>query len=412
MTEYERVRVRKDATLFTAHAIVTALKDASGKTLGFLEIARDITEKLALEKELGKTKDYLENIVQSSVDGIVTTDPKGRITFMNRTFEEMVGRSRENLLGLHIHQFYLNGLHEARKIMSILWQKGSLKNYEMVIVKKDGTVPILTSASLLQDESGKIIGTLGIFKDLTEKKKLEEELNKTQAHLIQAGKMRALGELVAGVAHELNNPMMAADTFLHVMREKLDKEDENQRRLELIQQCHDRIAKIINHLRDFSRQSKFAFRKIDINEAIENALMITGQQLLNHGIRLMRNFSPNLPKIWGDINQLEQVFLNLISNARDAMDKVERKKELAIATSLTHQNASDDVEVIVRDTGKGIPPEDMDKIFEPFFSTKEVGRGTGLGLSICYGIIEAHGGHIEVESKLDAGTTFRVFLPV
>jgi len=411
MTEYELERIRKDGSLFQAHAIVTALKDASGKILGFLEIARDITEKLALEKELRETKDYLENIVQSSVDGIVTTDPKGRITFMNRTFEEMVGRSRENLLGLHIHQFYLNGLHEARKIMSILWQKGSLKNYEMVIVKKDGTVPILTSASLLQDESGKIIGTLGIFKDLTEKKKLEEELNKTQAHLIQAGKMRALGELVAGVAHELNNPLMAADTFLYVMREKLDKEDENQRRLELIQQCNDRIAKIINHLRDFSRQSKLAFRKIDINEPIENALMITGQQLLNHGIRLMRNFSPNLPKIWGDKNQLEQVFLNLISNARDAMEKVERKRELAIATSLIHDNASDDVEVIVRDTGRGIPPEDMDKIFDPFFSTKEVGKGTGLGLSICYGIIEAHGGHIEVESKLDAGTTFRVFLP-
>jgi PAS domain S-box-containing protein len=411
MTEYELERIRKDGSLFQAHAIVTALKDASGKILGFLEIARDITEKLALEKELRETKDYLENIVQSSVDGIVTTDPKGRITFMNRTFEEMVGRSRENLLGLHIHQFYLNGLHEARKIMSILWQKGSLKNYEMVIVKKDGTVPILTSASLLQDESGKIIGTLGIFKDLTEKKKLEEELNKTQAHLIQAGKMRALGELVAGVAHELNNPLMAADTFLYVIREKLDKEDENQRRLELIQQCHDRIAKIINHLRDFSRQSKFAFRKIDINEPIENALMITGQQLLNHGIRLMRNFSPNLPKIWGDNNQLEQVFLNLISNARDAMEKVERKRELAIATSLIHHNTSDDVEVIVRDTGRGIPSEDMDKIFDPFFSTKEVGRGTGLGLSICYGIIEAHGGYIEVESKLDAGTTFRVFLP-
>jgi len=412
MTEYELERVRKDGTLFTAHAIVTTLKDPSGKTPGFLEIARDITEKLALEKELWKTKDYLENIVQSSVDGIVTTDPKGRITFLNRAFEEMVGRSRENIIGLPIHQFYLNGLHEARKIMGILREKGTLKNYETRVMKQSGTVPILTSASLLQDESDQIIGTLGVFKDLTEKKKLEEELKKTQAHLIQAGKMRALGELVAGVAHELNNPLMAGDTFLHVIRENLDKENENQKRLELIQRCHERIAKIINHLRDFSRQSKFSFRKMDINEPIENALLITGQQLLNHGIRLIKIFSPTLPKIWGDSNQLEQVFLNLISNARDAMGKMDRKRELTICAGLIPRNGWNDIEISFRDTGCGIPEENLDKIFEPFFSTKEVGKGTGLGLSICYGIIEAHGGKIEVESKLEEGTTFRVILPV
>jgi PAS domain S-box-containing protein len=412
MTEYELERVRKDGTLFMAYAIVTSLKDSSGKTLGFLEIARDITEKIALERELWKTKGQLENIVQSSVDAIVTTDPKGRITFMNRAFEEMVGLSRENLIGLPIRQFYLNGLHEARKIMGILWEKGSLKNYETMVVKKNGTVPILTSASLLQDEKGQMIGTLGVFKDLTEKKKLEGELKKTQAYLIQAGKMRALGELVAGVAHELNNPLMAADTFLYVIREKLDKEDENQRRLELIQRCHERIAKIINHLRDFARQSEFAFRKIDINEPIENALMITGQQLLNHGIRLIENFSPDLPKIWADPNQLEQVFLNLISNARDAMEKVTRKRELTISTGLIFHDAWKDMEIAFKDTGSGIPEENLDKIFEPFFSTKEVGKGTGLGLSICYGIIEAHGGRIEVESKLHEGTTFHVILPV
>jgi nitrogen fixation negative regulator NifL len=412
MTEYELQRIRKDGSLFQAHAIVTARKDASGKILGFLEIARDITEKLALEKELRETKDYLENIVQSSVDAIVTTDPKGRITFLNRAFEEMVGRSRENILGLPIHQFYLNGLHEARKIMAILREKGSLKNYETKVVKKDGTVSILTSASLLQDESGQIIGTLGVFKDLTEKKKLEEELIKTQAHLIEVGKLRALGELVAGVAHEVNNPLMAADAFLHVIRENLAKEDENQKRLELIQQCNERIAKIINHLLHFSRQSKFAFRKVDINEPIENALMITGQQLLNHGIRLLKTFSPNLPKIWGDANQLEQVFLNLISNAKDAMERSDRKRELTITTSLLHHNGWNDIEILVRDTGTGIPQDDVEKIFEPFFSTKEVGKGTGLGLSICYGIIEAHGGRIEVESNLEEGTTFRVMLPV
>jgi len=412
MTEYELERVRKDGTVFTAHSIVTTLKDASGKTLGFLEIARDITEKLALEKELWKTKDYLENIVQSSVDAIVTTDPKGRITFVNRAMEEMVGKSREEIVGLPIFQFYLNGIDEARKIMSILREKGSLKNYETTVLRGNGTVPILTSASLLRDETGQILGTLGVFKDLTEMKKLEKELEKTQAHLIQAGKMRALGELVAGVAHELNNPLMAADTFLHVIRENLSKEDENQRRVELVQRCHERIAKIINHLRDFSRQSKFDFRPIDIREPIENALLITGQQLLNHGIRIIKDFQPDLPKIRGDANQLEQVFLNLISNAKDAMEESERKRELTISTSLIRHNGWRDLEVMVRDTGVGISEENLEKVFEPFFSTKEVGRGTGLGLSICYGIIEAHGGRIEVESKINEGTTFRVILPI
>ncbi len=413
MTELKLERVRKDGTSFQADSIVTILKDATGKILGFLEIARDITEKLALEKELWETKDYLENIVQSSVDAIVTTDPKGRITFVNRAMEEMVGTSREDMLGSPISQFYFDGLAEARKIMAILREKGRLQNYDSFVLKRGGqTVPILTSASLLRDETGKIIGTLGVFKDLTEKKKLEEELKKTQAHLAQAGKMRALGELVAGVAHELNNPLMAADTFLHVIRENLKEGDENRHRLELIQRCNDRIAKIINHLRDFSRQSPFAFRPIDVREPIENALMITGQQLLNHNIRIVKNFLPDLPTLWGDANQLEQVFLNLIANAKDAMEKIERKRELTITTGLVRRNGWENIEILIKDTGAGIPEGNVDKVFEPFFSTKEVGKGTGLGLSICYGIIEAHGGQIEVESRIDEGTTLRIILPV
>jgi PAS domain S-box-containing protein len=412
MTEYELERVRKDGTPFFAHAIVTAFKDTSGKTIGFLEIARDITEKLALEKELWKTKDYLENIVQSSVDAIVTTDPKGRITFVNRAMEEMVGVSREKMINLPISQFYVRGLAEARKIMSVLREKGSLQNYETGTVRNGREVPILTSASLLKDETGRIIGTLGVFKDLTEMKKLEAELKKTQAHLFQAGKMRALGELVAGVAHELNNPLMAADTFLHVIHENLAEGDENRNRLELIQRCNERIAKIINHLKDFSRQSKFDFRQMDIHEPLENALMISSQQLLNHNIRIVKKYQPDLPKILGDVSQLEQVFLNLISNSKDAMEKGERKRELTISTGLIRHNGWNDIEVSVKDTGTGIPEENVEKIFEPFFSTKEVGQGTGLGLSICYGIIEAHGGRIEVDSHIKEGTTFRVILPV
>jgi two-component system NtrC family sensor kinase len=412
VVEYQIERVRKDGSRFQANAIVTTLQDPSGKILGFLEIARDITEKLRLEKELRETKEYLENIVQSSVDAIVTTDPKGRITFVNKAMEEMVGVSQKEMIQQPISRFYLEGITEARKIMGILREKGSLQNYDTFALRNGRKVPILLSASLLRNETAEIIGTLGVFKDMTEMKKLEEELKKTQAHLFQVGKMRAMGELVAGVAHEINNPLMAADTFLHVIRENMPEGEPNRQRVELIQKCHSRIAKIINHLKDFSRQSKLDFKQIDINEPIENALMITGQQLLNHGIRVRKEYQPDLPKIRGDSTQLEQVFLNLIANAKDAMETAGRPKELTIRTALIRHYSWSDIEVSFQDTGAGIAEENREKIFEPFFSTKEVGKGTGLGLSICYGIIEAHGGRIEVESRISEGTTFRVILPV
>jgi PAS domain S-box-containing protein len=411
-TEYEMARLRKDGTLFQALAVLTPLKDFSGKTLGFVEIARDITEKNSLQKELWKTMEYLENIIQSSVDAIVTTNPKGKIILVNRAMEDLVGIPREKMVGQPISRFYGQGLDEARRIMGILREKGSLKNYETTVVGNGRSVSILTSASLLRDEGGNIVGTLGVFKDLTEKKKLEEELKKTQAHLFQAGKMRALGELVAGVAHELNNPLMAADAFLHVIRANVGDNEAIRRRVELIQQCHDRIARIVDHLRNFSRQSKLDFRRLTIAEPIDNALLITGQQLLNKGIRIIKEFQPDLPMIWGDPNQLEQVFLNLISNARDAMEKVPGRRELTIRTALIHHEGWDDIEVQVKDTGTGISEDHLEEIFDPFYSTKEVGKGTGLGLSICYGILEAHGGKIEVESKVGEGTTFRLILPV
>jgi len=412
VVEYQMERVRKDGSRFQANAIVTTLQDSAGKILGFLEIARDITEKLRLEKELRETKDYLENIVQSSVDAIVTTDPKGKITFVNRAMEEIVGVTPKEMIQQPISRFYLEGISEARKIMGILRERGSLQNYDTLAVRNGKPVPIFLSASLLRNEGGEIIGTLGVFKDMTEMKKLEEELKKTQAHLFQVGKMRAMGELVAGVAHEINNPLMAADTFLHVIQENIPEGDPNRQRLELIEKCHSRIAKIINHLKDFSRQSKLDFRQIDVSEPVENALMITGQQLLNHGIRVLKDFQPDLPKIRGDSTQLEQVFLNLIANAKDAMEASKRKKELTIRTSLIRHSGWNDIEIAFQDTGAGIAEENREKIFEPFFSTKEVGKGTGLGLSICYGIIEAHGGRIEVESRIQEGTTFRVILPV
>jgi len=272
---------------------------------------------------------------------------------------------------------------------------------------------ILTSLFLLRNEDDVLIGTAGIFKDITEQKQLEAKLKATQARLVEASKMRALGELVAGVAHELNNPLMASQTILHVMMRRVPEDWPERDRLELIRKCNDRIGKIVDHLREFSRQTKPEFKEIDINQTLENALIITGQQLLNHGISLVKKLSADLPKVLGDSNQLEQVFLNLLANARDAMgEKGGEKKELTIASRLSQDDKGPSVQVSIRDTGVGISPENLEKVFEPFFSTKPVGKGTGLGLSLCFGIAESHGGKIEIKSREGEGTEVILTLPV
>jgi PAS domain S-box-containing protein len=412
--ELEMTRMRKNGQRFPAFTTVTAIMDPSGRTAGFVEIVRDITVRKSLERQLRETKEFLENIMESSVDGILTTDLKGKLTYVNRAMEEMLQYERKEVLGAHISRFYMKGIEQAREVMKLLKEMERAENYEMEVRKRDGKeLTIMTSLFLLRNEEGQIIGTAGIFKDISAQKLLEAELKAAQARLVEASKMRALGELVAGVAHELNNPLMASQTVLHVIMKKLPADWPERERLELIRKCNDRIARIVDHLRDFSRQTEPEFQKIDVNQPVENALMITGQQLLNHGISIVRKLSEGLPKILGDPNQLEQVFLNLISNARDAMeDSKGLKKELMITSGLAQDGGPPSVEVSVKDSGTGIPPEILDKVLEPFFSTKPVGKGTGLGLSLCFSIIEAHGGRLEIKSRPGEGTEVRIILPI
>jgi PAS domain S-box-containing protein len=412
LSNQEMDRVRKNGERFPASSSLTAITDSSGRVTGFVEIVRDITFRKGLEKELRETKEFLENIMESSVDGIVTTDLKGKITYLNRAMAEMLAYQKAELWGNHVSMIYVRGIQEARTIMSLLESDKRAEHYEMEVKGKSGEVlTMLTSAALLRDAEDKVIGTSGIFKNITEQKRLEAKLKETQFNLIEATKMRALGELVAGVAHELNNPLMASQTIFHVIQSNLHEDCPNRERLELIRKCNDRIEKIVNHLREFSRQAKSDFQEIDINHPIENALMLTGQQLLNHNITITRKLSENLPKIKGDTNQLEQVFLNLISNARDAMETVNGPKELTIHSYLSDENDHPSVVVSVKDTGEGIPEEILSKVLEPFFSTKSVGKGTGLGLSLCFGIVETHGGELKIKSQVGVGTEITIHLP-
>ncbi|MBW1674941.1 MAG: ATP-binding protein [Deltaproteobacteria bacterium] len=239
--------------------------------------------------------------------------------------------------------------------------------------------------------------------------KLLEKLSITQAELIQAVKIRALGDLVTGVAHEINNPLMASDTFLHLLENETGNGPETKKRIKLLKECNLRIQNIVKKLKEFSRQSKFEFTAMDINDAALSVLEITRQQLLNQGIEVELGLSENLPHVLGDKNQIEQVLLNIISNARDAMEGCS-KKVLSIQTDLDKKGKQ--VEIRLSDTGIGMTTEEIEQIFNPFFTTKDSDKGIGLGLSISYRIIDAHQGKIEVNSELNKGTTFIVTLPV
>ena len=307
---------------------------------------------------------------------------------------------------------YVKGYQKAKEIMTLLRKRGSFSAFEMPLIGYNGrTVPILTSAALLVDDEGRVIGTVGVFTDITERKKLEAELRRTQASLVQAGKMRAMGDLVSGVAHELNNPLMASQSLVHVIRKSLADDDPNFRRIDIIGQCNERMEKIINHLREFSRADVHKMTRIDFNLCIKNTLMITGQQLLNHNVRLEKDLADELPEILGDVTQLEQVFLNLIANAKDAMEDTGREKVLTIRSFAEGTAEQVWVRATVTDTGAGMPDDVMEKIFNPFFSTKETDKGTGLGLAITYGIIQDHHGSVEVRTRVGSGTTFTISIP-
>lgn len=256
-------------------------------------------------------------------------------------------------------------------------------------------------------------------------RKAYEELKSAQSQLVQSAKLASIGELAAGVVHELNQPLMVIRGYTQtLLRHPGDGTDTN-KWLKLIEKNTGRMNSIINHLRIFSRQSESEFHPVDINKIIEDAFLMVGEQLRLHDIQTVKNLTADVPKIKGDANKLEQVILNLITNARDAIEQRREEEpkpadpvdyeqsqgKLEIETRMADTDA-DFIEVLVKDTGSGIPEKTANKIFDPFFTTKEVGEGTGLGLSISYGIIKEHDAEIEIAETGPEGTTFRIKFPV
>jgi DNA-binding response OmpR family regulator len=253
------------------------------------------------------------------------------------------------------------------------------------------------------------------------------ELSQTQAQLFQTSKLATLGEMSAGLAHEMNQPLGGISLVAKHIRKLMEREKLSNEEFESglfdIEASVKRMSKIIQHIRTFARQDTLQFIEVDVNETIDSALSLLGEQLRLHEIDLVRELSPALPRIAGEPYQLEQVWINLIANARDALDEKDKqisdgrgqvadyKKSLKISTIYDTGSETPCVQVRVDDNGIGLAEKQREKIFEPFFTTKEVGKATGLGLSISHGIIESHKGKIEVESKEWEGSSVQVILP-
>ena len=386
-------------------------------------------------QELRETKETLENIVQSSVDAIVATDPQGRITFANRSMEEMVwgqAGQGEKLLGVPMAQLYSGGLAEARKIMSILRERGRLLNYETSLARKGQIIPILTSASLLKDERGMVLGTLGILKDLTEKKKLEEDLKKAQAELIQKEKLAAIGSLASGVAHEMNDPLTSILTFSNLLREETQEGDPSWESLDIIVKEATRARRIVSDLLSFAREPKPALEWIDLNDVLHISLLLLQKQGMVENVEVQMDLARELPLVRAESGQMQQVFTNILLNAIQAMQSQvgpgrisgagPRAKKLGLRTkfheaqgespSPHHHPSGPFIRVTLEDSGRGIPPEDLNKIFDPFFTTKPAGEGTGLGLYVVSGILKNYGAQYHVESQEGQGTVFTLDFPL
>ncbi|HFB99016.1 MAG TPA: histidine kinase, partial [Bryobacterales bacterium] len=242
------------------------------------------------------------------------------------------------------------------------------------------------------------IGRLIIFDDITDRAELEQQL-------IQAEKLSSIGLLAAGVAHEVNTPLAVISTYAQMLARQISGDETKARMLEKIAKQTFRASEIVNSLLNFSRTSQTEFGEVDLNRIIQETISLIEPQLRKAGIELELSLAADLPPIKGNAGRLQQVFLNLFLNARDAM---EEGGKLRVRSFVSDGS----VQVDVADTGKGIPPEILSRIYDPFFTTKPAKRGTGLGLSVTYGIVREHGGTIEVESLPGAGTCFHLDFPV
>jgi PAS domain S-box-containing protein len=371
----------------------------NGELIGTVATLRDITDPKRAQDTLARSEARYRHLVESASDAIVTLDANGRFTTVNHAAENISGYKREELVG----QWFAPMLpdDDLPKALGHFQQalSGETGLFESQFYRKDGEVRTIsiTYSTPQKDEE-----VLCLIRDVTDQKMLQEQL-------IQSEKMSAIGQLVSGVAHELNNPLAGISAFAQLLLAEKRFPPDQRTAAETIYSEARRASRIVQNLLTFARQHKAEKVPTAINQVLDDTLELRGYELRVRGIDVRREYDESIPETMADAHQLQQVFLNLITNAEQAMEQKDgHHHRLTVST----RRSGDAIRIEIEDTGAGIPANLIERIFNPFFTTKPTGSGTGLGLSISLGIVREHEGKIWAENSSQSGARFVVEIPI
>jgi len=408
--EFEVKFKRKDGKPITVLLTSHARYDHQGNVIGYEGINVDQSHRMEMEKKLREAHDFTNKIIASAPNAIMAADLYGNIITWNRAAEEILGYKVDETVGkMHITKVYPEDT--AYQIMQMIRSPefggvGICQNLPALYVRQDGKeIDGSLSAAMIYDDDGNEVATVGSFVDLTERIEMERKLRGTQEQLLNSEKLAAMGRLTSQIAHEMNNPLYGIMNTLELLKSEIKPENKRRKLLDMSLSEIVRLADMLKKMLSFSKPEQEQKKNVSVNIIIDEILMLHEKQLQEYSIKINAEFDREVPEVFASTNQLRQVFLNMISNARDAMP------EGGTLTVKTFEG-NGFVNALFLDTGVGIREENITKIFDSFFTTKASVKGVGLGLSVCYGFIKEHGGDIKVESEMGKGTTFIISLPV
>lgn len=408
--DYEDEWRRRDGNRIQVLVTSHVRYDDKANVLGYEGIVVDQSQRKMMEDEMKKALDFLDKTIDCSPNAIMAADLKGNVILWNKGAEAVFGQSAKDVIGKkNIVDIYYGDL--AKQVMKMLRSGdyggvGKLNSYPITFKNIYGTeTEGNLSAAILYDDEGKEIASVGIFVDLGERLAMERKLSETRQQLLQSEKLAAMGRLTSQIAHELNNPLFGIMNTLELMKTEISPQNKRRKLLDMSISETVRLAEMLRKMLSFSKPDQEQKINIDINTVLDEIMLLYEKRFRENSVKFEYQFAEDIPMVFASKDQLRQVFLNMISNAMDAMPDGGN-------LSITTENHKNKVCIIISDTGTGIKEEHIEKIFDSFFTTKtDSVKGVGLGLSVCYGFVKDHGGDIKVESKLGEGTTFTICLP-